>query len=232
MYACSTTTGTVTAQLRKGSASGAVVATATAAVKVNETASLSPAPSAFIVGNEQTFTVSTNVSDEPGVWVGVNYAGDAGKLAVNNGCPNSINDGRKLTDGDTVTIRGCAPGAVTIHLYRNTTSTLLASYTVTVAAATASLSPAPSAFIVGNEQTFTVSTNVSDEPGVWVGVNYAGDAGKLAVNNGCPNSINDGRKLTDGDTVTIRGCAPGAVTIHLYRNTTSTLLASYTVTVS
>ena len=230
LYGCSTTTGTVKVRLRKGSSSGAEVAKAAAAVRVNETASLSPAPATFVVGNDQTFTVSTNASDEPGVWVGVNYSGDAGELAVNS-CQDRTNDGRKFTNGDTVTIRGCEPGSVTIRIYRNTTSTELASYSVTVNAATASLSPAPATFVVGNDQTFTVSTNASDEPGVWVGGNYSGDAGELAVNS-CQDRTNDGRKFTNGDTVTIRGCEPGSVTIRIYRNTTSTELASYSVTVN
>ena len=220
--------GTATIRIYRSS-----VVLATYTVTVNEaTASLSPAPASFIVGNDQTFTVNTDVAAPSTVWVGVNYSGDVGRVAVNglanNGCPHTSESGRQFTNDSTVTIRGCKAGTATIRIYRS--SVMLASYQVTVNAATASLSPTPAAFTSGSNQTFTVSTNVADTPGVWVGVNYAGNAGRLGV-NGCPNRVNDGRIRTNGDNVTIRGCKAGAVTIRIYLNNTNTVLTSYTVTV-
>lgn len=80
------------------------------------------------LGNSETFLLFTNVAHPPGVQVSVNYAEDAGKLAI-----GSCRDGNSSTlvgHGDSVAIAGCAAGAAQVRLYRD--GELLKSYDLAV----------------------------------------------------------------------------------------------------
>ena len=227
--------GTVTAKLWKGVARGNPLDSATANATVTKaTGSLSPVPSAITVGQDQTFTVTTNVPNNPGIWVAATVSGDAGRttLPPDWGCL-SPRSGRAAVNGNTVTLRGCRAGTATLTLYRSNSSVLLKSYTVTVNASATSLSPTPAAITVGQDQTFTLTTDAPNNPGVWITATIAGDAGRttLPPNWGCL-SPSSGRAAVSGNTVTLRGCRAGTATITIYRSNSSVLLKSYTVTVA
>ncbi len=80
--------------------------------------SLTPPPSALKVGQSRVFTLNSLLPNPPGVRVIVNHApwlSDAGNIAFDR-CPGGDEEGRLLGPGDTVTIVGCAPGAVSLGL--------------------------------------------------------------------------------------------------------------------
>lgn len=230
--------GTVTAKLWKGVASGSPLKTVNANATVTKaTGALSPLPAtAFKVGHDQTFTVTTNVPNNPGVWISATLSGDAGRLTLptTQGC-HQDRSGRRAVNGNSITIRGCVAGAARLTIYRSNSIIKLAEYTVTVNASTTKLSPDPeaAAFTVGHDRTFTVTTDIANNPGVWITATVSGDAGRLTLppDWGCL-SPSSGRAAINGNTVTLRGCAAGRTTITLYRSYSSALLKSYTVTVN
>ena len=71
------------------------------------------------------------------------------------------NDGTVYSNGDTVSIKACSVGTGEVRMYRGTA--VLVSYTMRVLPPdTASLSPTPSTFAVGNPATeFTLTTNIA-----------------------------------------------------------------------
>ncbi len=228
--------GTITAQLRKGNARGAIVATATANATVTKaTGSISPLPTtAFKVGHDQTFTLNTNV---PSVYITATLSGDAGRLTLptTQGCHQAIS-GRLAANGNTITIRGCVAGAARLTLHRTGSIIKLAEYTVTVNASTTKLSPDPSAaaFTVGHDRTFTVTTDIADDPGLWIGATYTGDSGRLTMpssTQGC-HQARSGLLAVNGNTITLRGCIAGTATLKVYRRNSSVHFATYTVTVN
>ena len=196
--------------------------------------SLSPAPAALTVGHDQTFTLNTGVPNNPGVYVTATYFGDTGRLALppTRGCFNA-SSGLAAVNGNTLTLRGCQPGTATITIYRSNSSVLLKSYTVTVNPSTTRLSPVPAAITVGHDQTFTLTTDIPSNPGVWITATIAGDTGRttLPPTRGCFNA-SSGLAAVNGNTLTLRGCQPGTATITIYRSNSSVLLKSYTVTVN
>ena len=196
--------------------------------------SLSPAPAALTVGHDQTFTLTTGVPNDPGVYVTATYFGDTGRLALppTRGCFNA-SSGLAAVNGNTLTLRGCQPGTATITIYRSNSSVLLKSYTVIVNASDTSLSPAPSVITVGQDQTFTLTTGVPNDPGVYITATYFGDTGRLALppTRGCFYA-SSGLAAVNGNTLTLRGCQPGTATITIYRSNSSVLLKSYTVIVN
>ena len=230
-----TAAATVTAQLRKGNARGAIVATATANVTVAKaTGSLSSVPAAITVGHDRTLTVTTNVPNNPGVWITATVAGDAGRttLPPTRGC-YSASSGRAAVNGSAITLRGCQAGKTTLTLYRSNSVIQLASYTVTVNDSNTNLSPTPSTITAGHDRTFTLTTDIANNPGVWITATVAGDAGRttLPPTRGC-HSASSGIAAVNGNAITLRGCQAGKTTLTLYRSNSSALLKSYTVTVS
>ena len=120
------------------------------AVSPPDTASLSPVPSTFTVGNAATeFTLTTNVSTS----VKVKVTQDTGTVAMSAAsdtpsCSDTLDIEEDLGNGGMVKIVGCTAGSATVKLLKDTTE--LASYTVTISPLeTATLSPVPSAFTVG-----------------------------------------------------------------------------------
>jgi len=196
--------------------------------------SLSPAPAALTVGHDQTFTLNTGVPNNPGVYITATYFGDTGRLTLppTRGCFNA-SSGLAAVNGNAITLRGCQPGTATITIYRANSSVLLKSYTVTVNASDTSLSPAPAALTVGQDQTFTLNTGVPNDPGVYITATYFGDTGRLALppTRGCFYA-SSGLAAVNGNIITLRGCQPGTATITIYRSNSSVLLKSYTVTVN
>ena len=196
--------------------------------------SLSPAPAALTVGQDQTFTLNTGVPNDPGVYITATYFGDTGRLALppTRGCFYA-SSGLAAVNGNTITLRGCQPGTATITIYRSNSSVLLKSYTVTVNPSDTSLSPAPSVITVGQDQTFTLTTGVPNDPGVYITATYFGDTGRLALppTRGCFYA-SSGLAAVNGNTLTLRGCQPGTATITIYRSNSSVLLKSYTVIVN
>ena len=205
----------------------------TVTVNASDT-SLSPAPAALIVGHDQTFTLNTGVPNDPGVYVTATYFGDTGRLALppTRGCFNA-SSGLAAVNGNTLTLRGCQPGTATITIYRSNSSVLLKSYTVIVNPSTTSLSPAPAAITVGQDLTFTLTTDAPNNPGVWITATIAGDPGRttLPPDWGC-HSASSGLAAVNGNTITLRGCQAGTATITIYRSNSSVLLKSYTVIVN
>ena len=201
----------------------------------SDTASLSPEPSTFTVGNAATeFTISTNVS--AGIKVKVAQVTDSVALSAASGtpsCSGTLNVEEDVSNGGKVKIVGCTEGSATVKLLKGTSE--LASYTVTVPA-TAGLSPAPVSLNVGESQTFTVMTSIADSLGVWVGVNKGYDTGSLTIDGGSqgsdcnPTGDNNGRVRTNGQSVTIRGCSAGTSTIYIYKY--QQMLASYSILVT
>ena len=226
--------GTITAQLRKGNARGAIVATATANATVTKaTGSLSPLPTtAFKVGHDQTFTLTTNV---PNVWISATLSGDAGRLTLptTQGC-HQDRSGRRAVNGNSITIRGCVAGAARLTIYRSNSIIKLAEYTVTVNASTTKLSPTPATFTAGHDQTFTVTTDIANDPGLWISATYPGDSGRLTMpssTQGC-HQARSGLRAANGNTITLRGCIAGTATVKVYRRNSSVHFATYTVTVN
>ena len=227
--------GTVTAQLRKGNARGAIVATATATVTVAKaTGSLSSVPSTITVGHDRTLTLTTNVPNSTGVWVSATVSGDSGQLTLppTRGCYYAIS-GLAAVNGNTLTLRGCKAGTARLTLYRSNSVIQLASYTVTVTASNTRLSPEPTTFTAGHDQTFTLTTDIADNPGVYITATVAGDPGRITLppTRGCHQS-SSGIRAVNGNTITIRGCQAGAATITIYRSNSGVLLKSYKVNVT
>ena len=231
--------GTVTAQLRKGNARGAIVATAIATVTVAKaTGSLSPVPTtAFTVGHDQTFTLNTNVPNSNGVYISATYSGDTGRLTLPTaqGC-HQARSGRAAVNGNAITVRGCIVGKATLKIYRSDSVIPLAAYELTINASTTALSPLPSAaaFTVGHDRTFTVTTDLADDPGLYISATYSGDSGRLTMpssTQGC-HQDSSGVRAANGDTITLRGCIAGTATIKVYRRNSSVHFATYTVTVN
>ena len=227
--------GTITARLWKGTASGDPIDTATATVTVTKaTGSLSPVPAAITVGHDQTLTVNTNVPDSAGVWITATLSGDSGQLTLppTRGCYHAIAS-FTVVNGATLTLRGCKAGTATITLYRNNSVIQLASYTVVVTASHTNLSPEPVSFTAGHDQTFTLTTDIAADPGVWITATVTGDSGQLTLppTRGCYHPTS-GLAAVNGNTITIRGCQEGMATINIHRSNSGVLLKSYTVTVT
>ena len=226
--------GTVTAKLWKGVASGNPLDTATANATVTKaTGGLSPRPSTITAGQDLTFTLSTGVPNNPGVWITATVPGNAGRttLPPTRGCLYA-SSGLAAVNGNTITLRGCQPGTTTITIYRSNSSVLLKSYTVTVNASNTSLSPTPATFTVGTNQTFTLTTDLPNNPGVWVGLNYAGDTGRLVLSSQDCAVNSGGTAAVNGNTITLKPCTAGTVTIKVGRSNSSVFLVTYTVTIN
>ena len=228
--ACSVGTGEV--RMYQGTAH---LASYTVRVLPSDTASLSPTPSTFAVGNPATeFTLTTNVST--GVKVKVTQGTGTVTLSAGNGtlsCSGILDVEEDIRNGGKVKIVGCTQGSATVKLLKDTFE--LASYTVTVPES-ASLLPTPGPVNVGESITLRVATSIADSPGVWVGVNYPYDTGSLAIEGGLQGSDcdstgnNNGIVRTGGQSVTIRGCSAGASTIRIYKY--QQVLASYSISVA
>ncbi len=137
------------------------------------------APTIFIAGVPQTFTLVTDEVED--LWVGVNYD-DGNDLTDDNNlttgsCPAGQNTGAHIANGDTITIRDCYAGDAEIRISKG--QVVLNSYDVTVSSSglTASMADGsgnnPESIEAGGSEAFTLTTNVSDF--VWVGLNYGGD---------------------------------------------------------
>ena len=223
--------GTATITIYRSN-SGVLLKSYTVTVVASNT-ELSPEPATFIAGHDQTFTLTTDIADDPGVWITATVAGDSGRttLPPTRGCHQS-SSGLAAVNGNIITIRGCQAGTATINIYRSNSGVLLKSYTVTVVASNTELSPEPAAFIAGHDQTFTLTTDIAADPGVWITATVAGDAGQITLppTRGCYHPIAS-RAAVNGNTITIRGCRAGTATINIHRSNSSVLLKSYTVTV-
>ena len=215
-------------------------------VIVPATAGLSPAPVSLNVGESQTFTVTTSITDSLGVWVGVNKGYDTGSLTIDGGLQGSDcnstddNNGRVRTNGQSVTIRGCSAGTSTIYIYKY--QQMLASYSILVTKmdplvtdvdlAPLSMDAAyllPGSLKVGQFHIFTLETSVDDSLDVWVGVNYGG-TGNMVIDGHCLGADNNGMYFSNGDTVVIIACSAGTGDIRIYHG--NTILANYTVMVT
>ena len=195
---------------------------------------LSPTPAAFTAGHDQTFTLTTDIADNPGVYVTATVAGDPGQITLppTRGCYHPIS-GLSAVNGNTLTIRGCRAGRATITIYRSNSGVLLKSYTVTVAASNTSLSPPPAAFTIGTNQTFTLTTDIANTPGVWVGLNYnSADTGRLVLSNQDCSVSSAGTAAVNGNSITLKPCTAGSVTIMVNRSNSGVTLVSYPVTVN
>ena len=208
------------------------LASYTVTISPADTASLSPAPSTFTVGNPATeFTLTTNVSD--GIKVQVTQGTGILAMSDANGtpaCTGSLDVEGDVTSGDKVKIVGCAAGAAAVKLLKGATE--LASYPVTISPAdTASLSPMPSAFTMGAAATeFILTTNVA--AGVKVKITQGTGTLSLAAAGGTPlcGGFPDTEEVANnGGKVKIIGCIAGDATVKLLKGATE--LASYTVTI-
>ena len=228
--ACSVGTGEV--RMYQGTA---VLVSYTVRVLPPDTASLSPTPSTFAVGNPATeFTLTTNIAT--GVRVKVTQATGTVTLSAASGkpsCSGTLVVEEDINNGGKIKIIGCTQGTATVKLLKGTTE--LVSYTVTVPE-TAGLLPTPGSLNVGESISLRVATSVSDVPGVWVGVNYPYDTGSLAIDGGLQGSDcdstgdNNGIVRTNDQSVTIRGCIAGVSTIRIYKY--QQVLASYSISVT
>ena len=236
LYACNTSRGTVTAELRRGGVSGPVVATSTFGVTVTAkpTASLSPVPATLAMGQSKTFTVATNILS-PGFSVRVNDLGDSGNLSLSNSCPSFTGVGAEYGNGTSVTIKGCVIGTAKVGLYKG--DALVKSYTITVTDPDiAELSPAPSTITKDSSVTYTLNTPVSGN--LRIIVNRAGDTGNLSYTSSCPGASDAQYFRSNGQNLTLKGCTAGSVKVDIYKdlpagsNPARKLLKSYTVTVN
>jgi len=211
---------------------------ATYTVTVNaSTTKLSPTPATFTAGHDQTFTVTTDIADNPGLWIGATYSGDSGRLTMpssTQGC-HQASSGLLAANGNTITLRGCIAGTATLKVYRRNSSVHFATYTVTVNASTTKLSPTPATFTVGTNQTFAVTTDIANNPGLWIGFNYPGDTGRLLpAHQSCPQNPSGIAAVTaiQGGSIALKPCRAGTVTIKVNRSYSSVTLITYTVTVN
>lgn len=195
---------------------------------------LSPTPAAFTAGHDQTFTLTTDIANNPGVYVTATVAGDPGQITLppTRGCYHPIS-GLSAVNGNTLTIRGCRAGTATITIYRSNSGVLLKSYTVTVAASNTSLSPPPATFTIGTNQTFTLTTDIANTPGVWVGLNYnSADTGRLVLPNQDCSVSSAGTAAVNGNSITLKPCTAGTATIKVGRSNSGVFLVTYTVTIN
>ena len=195
---------------------------------------LSPRPSAITAGQDLTFTLSTGVPNDPGVWITATVPGNAGRttLPPTRGCLYA-SSGIAAVNGNTITLRGCQEGATTLTIYRSNSSVLLASYTVNVAASNTRLSPPPATFTIGTNQTFTLTTDIPNTPGVWVGLNYnSADTGRLVLSSQDCTVDSAGTAAVNGNSITFKPCRAGTVTIMVNRSNSSVTLVSYPVTIN
>ena len=218
---------------------GSIIKLAEYTVTVNaSTTKLSPDPAAaaFTVGHDRTFTVTTDIAADPGLWISATYSGDSGRLTMpssTQGC-HQASSGLRAANGNTITLRGCIAGTATVKVYRRNSSVHFATYTVTVNASTTKLSPTPATFTAGHDQTFTVTTDIADNPGLWISATYPGDSGRLTMpssTQGC-HQARSGLQAANGNTLTLRGCIAGTATVKVYRSNSSVHFATYTVTVN
>lgn len=214
--------------------SNSVIQLASHTVIVNESdTSLSPTPSSIIAGHDQTFTLTTGVPNNPGVWISATVPGDAGQLTIppTRGCYHPIS-GIAAVNGNAITLRGCQAGETTLTIYRSNSSVLLYSRQVTVTASNTELSPNPATFTVGTNQTFTLTTDIANTPGVWVGLNYAGDTGRLVLGSQSCALNSGGRAAVNGNTIILKPCRAGTATIKVHRSNSGVTLVTYEVTVN
>ena len=215
LHACGATSGTVTAELRRGSVSGLLLASKTfnVAVEARPTASLSPVPSTLSLGQNATFTLTTNVP-APGIYVRVNQSGDSGQVSVSD-CPSYTGVGQEFITGASITIRACTAGTAHVNLYKG--NTLVTSYAVTVTDTdTASLSPTPLSITKGSTVTYTLSTTASGN--IRFIANHTGDTGNLSYTTSCNGGTNAQYFRSNGATLTLKGCTAGSVTLKLYKH--------------
>ena len=223
------TAGTATVKLLKGTTE---LASYTVTISPADTASLSPVPSTFTVGEAATaFTLTTNVV----LGVKVQITQDTGtmSLAAAGGtplCTGFPDTEEVVTNSGDVSIIGCAEGSATVSLLKDAAE--LASYPVTISPPhTSSLSPEPMAFTLGATATeFTLTTNV----GVEVKVKITQGAGTVTMSdaNGTPECIGTldvEEDVLNGGKVKMVGCSEGSATVKLLKDATE--LASYPVTV-
>ena len=195
---------------------------------------LSPRPSTITAGHDLTFTLSTGVPNNPGVWITATVPGNAGRttLPPTRGCLYA-SSGIAAVNGNTITLRGCQEGETTLTIYRSNSSVLLASYTVNVAASNTNLSPPPAAFTIGTNQTFTLTTDIANTPGVWVGLNYnSADTGRLVLPSQDCAISSAGTAAVNGSSIALKPCTAGTVTIKVNRSYSSVTLVSYPVTIN
>ena len=215
--------------------SNSIIQLASYKVTVNASdTELSPRPSAITAGQDLTFTLSTGVPNDPGVWITATVPGNAGRttLPPTRGCLYASSS-LAAVNGNTITLRGCQEGATTLTIYRSNSSVLLASYTVNVAASNTSLSPPPAAFTIGTNQTFTLTTDIANTPGVWVGLNYnSADTGRLVLSSQDCTVDSAGTAAVSGNSITLKPCRAGTVTIMVNRSNSSVTLVSYPVTIN
>ena len=204
-------------------------------VSSSGTASLSPEPSVFRVGNAATeFSLTTNIAT--GAKVKVTQGTGTVALSAASAtpsCSGTLDVEEDINNGGKIKIAGCTQGSATVKLLNGMVE--LSSYDVTVPES-AGLLPTPGSLSVGESISLRVATSVSDVPGVWVGVNYPYDTGSLAIDGGLQGSDcdstgdNNGIVRTNGQSVTIRGCSAGASTIRIYKY--QQVLASYSISVT
>ena len=224
LYACDYPGGTLTAQLRKGNASGPILKTVSQAVAASHEASLSPEPDKITFGDTYEYELFTTATSTD-VWP--NKAGDTGKVSLTANCKET--DGHvAYVGGNTVAVKACAVGRVTIRLF--VADQLLKTYGITVEPITASLSPEPAIIQYGSSLEHLLFTNATSTA-VSVKANRSGDAGNISLNSDCPGGIDSTATYVKGSTVTIKGCATGAATLSLVLGSNSTL-RTYNLTVS
>ena len=215
LHACAATGGTVTAELRQGTVSGTLLASKTfnVAVEAQPTASLSPVPTTLAVGQTTALTLTTNVP-APGIYIRVNQSGDSGQLSVSD-CPSYTGVGQEFLTGASITIRGCAGGTAHVNLYKG--NTRVTSYAVTVTDPdTATLTPVPSSITRGSTATYTLDTTATGN--IRFIANHTGDTGNLSYTTRCNGGANAQYFRSNGQTLTLKGCTTGSVTLKLYKH--------------
>ena len=217
LYACDYPGGTMTAQLRKGNASGPVLKTVSQAVTASHDASLSPEPDKITFGDTyeyQLFTTATSTD----VWV--NKAGDTGNVSLTTTCNAETDSKAAYVGGNIVAVKACAVGRVTLRLF--VADQLLETYGITIEPITASLSPEPATVQYGSSIEHLLFTNATSTA-VSVKANKSTDSGNISLNSDCPGGIDSTTTYVKGNTVTIKGCATGAATLSLVLSSNSTL---------
>ncbi|MDE2813129.1 MAG: hypothetical protein OXM01_08900 [Gemmatimonadota bacterium] len=141
IYLAGCTAGTGTIRLLRES-DGTVITTYTvtiAAVEATPRASLSPRPSSLNAdGQWKAFTVSSNVDVE----IEANPTGTTPRVEITTSssagdhCSNGAENGDDVdaSDGDTIYLAGCTSGTGTVRLLKESDGTVIATYTVNIAA--------------------------------------------------------------------------------------------------
>ena len=215
LYACDTTGGTVTAEIRQGGTTGTFLArqTFSVAVVATPTASLSPVPTSL--GYERTTTARLTTNVPSGVWVRVNRPEDSGRVSAGNDCPSNIGVSEIHRSGTSLTFRGCTAGTAHVDLYKD--DTLLASYAIAVTDSdTATLTPTPSSITKGSRVTYTLNTTALGN--IRFIANHTGDTGNLSYTTSCNGAANAQYFRSSGQTLTLKGCRTGSVTLKLYKH--------------